>query len=652
VEPSTSPLGTNPPGTSLPIPDESLLVLHWRDAAGLPLDAVSDGVAAFLGSPAASLADVLHPDDRARFLDEVAQARARGAARDIGRGAGRVRHADHRVVGQDGRIAWWQTVTVLRTGSDGRERCVSHAFDVTGAGPRAGEETLRLLSHAMAHSPQAVVITDVAGVVKYVNRRFTAMTGVPAADVGDLDAFVRGFGGPVAETLRAVWQALSAGERWQGEFAATRPDGGVYWVAMKASPMRDADGRVVNLAATAEDVTERRQAEEHIRRAQKMQAVGVLAGGIAHDFNNILTVILGYSHLALDALPPGSEPHDDVAQIATAANRAKGLVQQLLTFSRKEAAGREPIDLRAVVEDALHLVQPAIPAAVQVRFEAEDGPMVVLAAAMQIQQTVINLCRNAVDAIGEMAGEMASAMGGTVTVALAHVAVEHATTLARAQLAPGRYVRLSVADTGCGMDAATLDRIFEPFFTTKPVDKGTGLGLAAVHGIVADHGGVIDVASAPGQGTTVAILLPAFDAGTPHRPAGRSGRGRVLLVDVDRAMCALSGRLLRSQGFRVLATVNSRRALALFTLVPDRFDLVVLAQQDAAEAWKLLTLARAFAASSPGIPILVCADADLAVEGAAARAAGVTQVVRTPMEPAGFVALVDRLVAERRGSKT
>jgi len=631
------------PSTSLPVPDEDLLVLHWRDVAGLPLDAVSASVPALLGHPVASLADVLHPDDRRHFLDEVAQVRARGADR--------VRHADHRVAGRDGRFAWWQTVTVLRTGADGQERCVSHAFDITGSNPRAGEETLRLLSHAMAHSPQAVVITDVAGAVKYVNPRFTAMTGIPAAAVIDLDAFVRGFGGPVGETLRAVWQALSAGEWWQGEFPAVKPDGGVYWVAMKASPMRDADGRVVNLAATAEDVTERRQAEEHIRRAQKMQAVGVLAGGIAHDFNNILTVILGYSHLALDALSPGSEPHDDVTQIATAANRAKGLVQQLLTFSRKEAAGREPVDLRPVVEEALHLVHPAIPAEVELCLQAEDGPMVVLAAAMQIQQTVINLCRNAVDAIAERGAERGDC-GGTVTVSLSHAVVEHAKAPARAQVAPGRYVRLSVADTGCGMDAATLERIFEPFFTTKAVDKGTGLGLAAVHGIVADHGGVIDVASAPGQGTTVSILLPAFDAGPAHRPVGRSGRGRVLLVDADRAMCAMSGRLLRSQGFRAVATVNSRRALALFALAPERFHLIVLVQRDAAEVWRLLTLARAFAASSPGIPILVCADADLAVEGAAARAAGVTRVVRTPVEPANLVSLVDRMVAERRDPQT
>ncbi|HEY0833060.1 MAG TPA: ATP-binding protein [Azospirillum sp.] len=631
------------PSTSSSVADEALLVLRWRDADGLPLDAVSDGVAAVLGGPPASLApaslaEVLHPDDRARFLDEVARARTRGA--------GRVRHADHRVIGRDGRVAWWQTVTVLRTGPDGVERCVSHAFDVTDADPRPEDETLRLLLHAMAHSPQAVVITDVAGTVRYVNPRFTVMTGVPAAAVTDLDGFVRGFGGPVAETLGALWRALSAGERWLGEFAAVRPDGGVYWIAMKASPMRDADGRVVNLAATAEDITERRQAEEHIRRAQKMQAVGVLAGGVAHDFNNILTVILGYSHLALDALPEGSEPRDDVAQIATAANRAKGLVQQLLTFSRKEAAGREPVDLRAVVEDALHLVHPAIPAAVEIRLEAEDGPMPVLASAMQIQQTVINLCRNAVDAIAEGGGDA----GGTITVSLSHVAAEPPKAPARAPLAPGRHIRLGVADTGCGMDPATVERMFEPFFTTKAVDKGTGLGLAAVHGIVADHGGVIDVESAPGRGTTVAIHLPVFDAAAGHRTVGPRGSGRVLLVDADAAMCAMSGRLLRSRGFRTVATVNSRRALALFVLAPERFDLVVLVQRDAAEAWKLLTLARAFAASSPGIPILVCADADLAVEGAATHAAGVTRVVRTPVEPTSFVTLVDRMVGERRDS--
>ncbi|WP_448205511.1 PAS domain S-box protein [Azospirillum sp. sgz302134] len=763
--------------TGGPEPDGALLVVRWRDTPGYPVDAVSSAILDRLGrasnAPGLSLFDILHPLDRERFAAEIVKARACGHDR--------VRHLDHRVIGGDGRVLWWQTVTILHPQPDGATRAVSHAFDVTDlrgcraalpgqasdcaervllramldsipdliffkdpnsiflgcnrafadfigkaeeevvgctdfdlvpqdlalsfrehdrdvlrsrrphraeetvrcrdgravlletiktpyygpsgellglvavardvTEPRSAEDTLRTLSLAVARSPVAVVITDAMGKVAYINPRFATMTGHDPADVHDLEAFARSFAEPGTGQFREMWRALSGGDTWQGELPARRADGGFYWAAITIAPVKDADGRITNFIGSADDVTERRQAEEHIRRAQKMQAVGVLAGGIAHDFNNILTAILGYSHLALDSLPDGTEVRDDVAQVTIAAQRAKGLVQQLLTFSRKEKAGREVVDLREVAEEALKLVQPTVPLDITLRFLCDDGPMPILAAPTQLHQVVLNLCKNAVDAIG---GDDLRGGGEPVrliVVTLAHASVGAPKELARARLNPGRYLCLTVADTGCGMEAALLDRIFEPFFTTKAVDKGTGLGLAAVHGIVADHGGVIDVVSAPGEGTSFSIYLPRHDPELGHRAMER-GRGRVLLVGDERTMLGMAGRLLRMQGFRVVTSSSSRRGLALFTIAPERFDIVVLEQSAAAQTWRLLTLARAFGAASPGIPILVCATPDSDLEGAAFAAAGVTRILRTPVVPDQFVTLVGQLVDERLAQKS
>lgn len=544
----------------------------------------------------------------------------------------------------DGRPVLLETIKTPLYGPSGRLLGLAAVSrDVTEQ--KAAEKTLRTLSLAVAQSPVAVVITDAMGKVAYVNPRFTAMTGHDPAAVHDLESFALSFTEPGSDQFRDMWRMLSGGETWQGELPARRADGTFFWASVTFAPVKDADGRITNVIGSVDDVTERRQAEEHIRRAQKMQAVGVLAGGIAHDFNNILTAILGYSHLALDSLPAGSEAHDDVAQVTKAAERAKGLVQQLLTFSRKEKAGREVVDLRAVVEEALQLVHPTIPLDVSLRFVSGGGEMPVLAAPTQMHQVLVNLCKNAADAIGGDDLRGGGETVGTITVTLAPVTLTAPKELARARLNPGRYVCLTVADTGCGMDTALIDRIFEPFFTTKPVDKGTGLGLAAVHGIVADHGGVIDVVSAPGQGTSLSIHLPLHDPDGAHRTE-EHGRGRVLLVADERTMLDMAGRLLRLQGFRVVATTNSRRGLALFTIAPERFDLVVLEQSPAGQTWRLLTLARAFAAASPGIPILVCATPESDLEGAAIEAAGVTRILRTPIVPDQFVTLAGQLVDE------
>ncbi|UEM03135.1 PAS domain-containing protein [Skermanella rosea] len=295
--------------------------------------------------------------------------------------------------------------------------------------------------------------------------------------------------------LRRFLDEAVAGSSPPGiEFDITRPDGGTRRCRCKCEPVLSG-GRTVAIIGTLQDVTEQRRAEakrleleRQLQQAMKMEALGTLAGGIAHDLNNALVPVLGLTECVLESLPPGSAERADLEVVVHGAARARDLVRQILAFSRKETPERRPVDVGALLGSAWELLRHALPPTVTVDFRCASGAQV-MADPSQLHQVVVNLVTNAAQAIGDRAGTV------TVTVAAA-----------------GGEVRLSVADTGSGMDEAVLARVFEPFFTTKPVGEGTGLGLAVVHGIVTGHGGRIECRSRPGEGTVFDIHLPALEA--------------------------------------------------------------------------------------------------------------------------------------------
>jgi PAS domain S-box-containing protein len=292
------------------------------------------------------------------------------------------------------------------------------------------------------------------------------------------------------------------------ELTAMRADGSTFPVELTIAHTRRDSGH--HFSAFVRDITERQQAETaraaleaQLRQSQKMEAVGTLAGGIAHDFNNIIGAILGNAALAREDLGPDHRALESIIEIDKAGRRARNLVQQILAFSRKQALSRSVIALGPVVEEAVKLLRATLPAGVQLTSDCAAGLPNVLADPTQIHQVLMNLCTNAWHAMEGQPGQ--------IDVRLEEVTVDAALAGRHGGLRPGRYVRLSVADTGKGMDAATKERIFEPFFTTKGVDEGTGLGLAVVHGIVQGHGGAIVVESAPSKGTTFQLYFPAAD---------------------------------------------------------------------------------------------------------------------------------------------
>ncbi|HEY0863538.1 MAG TPA: PAS domain S-box protein [Lacunisphaera sp.] len=336
------------------------------------------------------------------------------------------------------------------------------------------------------------------------------------------------------------------------------------------------DGR---LLVMVRDITERRLAEEHrrkleeeLRQAQKLQAIGTLAGGIAHDFNNILAAILGNAQLLKMQLAPGHEGQGRVSQILVASNRAKDLVQQILMFSRQREQERRVINLGAIVAEAARLMEVTLPPTVRLEMEAPRDLPPVLADPTQIHQVVINLCTNAQHAMRQG--------GGTLQVSLAVVSLPEDDSGSKPTLPPGRYVRLGVADTGHGMDAATLQRIYEPFFTTKGVGDGTGLGLAVVHGIVESHRGAITVMSRPGQGTTFRLYFPVREdsVAPPPPPAGTADAGQnqhILFVDDETPIIEVAKVMLPRLGYRVTACSSPRAALEHLRKDPAGFDLLM-----------------------------------------------------------------------------
>jgi signal transduction histidine kinase len=318
--------------------------------------------------------------------------------------------------------------------------------------------------------------------------------------------------GDLARVQQVIDRASHAGQDFALEHRVQMPDGKVKYVYVVAHASRDESGDRKFVGAVM-DITERKLAEaererlgHRLRQAEKMEAVGRLAGGIAHDFNNVLSGILAYGDMLFEEAPADSPRKHYAQNVLTAATRGRALVEQILAYSRSQRGKRVPTDICRTVAETLELVRGSLPVNIRLDLSAPKTPLVVLGDPTQLHQVVMNLCSNAIQAMSA---------GGTLRVALepAELSADHA--LSHGTLKPGRYVRLSVADSGTGMDEATLSRIFEPFFTTKDIGRGTGLGLSIVYAIVADSGGAIDVKSAVKQGSTFAIYLPLVEIGLP-----------------------------------------------------------------------------------------------------------------------------------------
>jgi CheY-like chemotaxis protein len=367
-----------------------------------------------------------------------------------------------------------------------------------------------------------------------------------------------------------------------------------------------------------------------------------LAGGIAHNFNNILGAIIGYGEMALAALPAdGGQPGRYVQQVMTAGQRGKALVDQILAFSRRGEHQRRPTRVQSVVEETVDLLRASLPTtiAIRTRLEAEDAT--VLGDPSQLQQVVVNLAANAAQA---MDGQ------GTLKIALDAVDLTGDLALSHGSVPAGRYARLTVSDAGRGMDEATAERVFEPFFTTKAAGSGTGLGLSTVHGIVADHGGAINVRSRPGAGSTFEVYLartqaPATSAAPAEAPAP-SGRGEtILLVDDERPLVTLGEEMLAALGYEPVGFESAAEALAAFRADADRFDLLLT--DEIMPGMTGTELAAALHQSRPALPIILMTGHGGEVPS---HAAGICEILKKPLLTRDIAETLTRHLAPcRRG---
>jgi len=511
-------------------------------------------------------------------------------------------------------------------------------------------------------SLDAIVCIDEKHCITVFNPAATALFGCPAESA---------FGSRLGRFLPDVESRLVAGDvpaqAMLGEYSATTLQGEPIFVEISVSLERRlrqrsalqvtaGDDQMLRSQRTgqstittifARDLTARKRAEAQrlaletqLRESQKMQAVGTMAGGIAHDFNNILSAILGNVNLAKQDTAHDSSALTSLKEIEKAGRRARNLVRQILTFSRNEEPKRTPIHLSEVVSETVRLVRVTLPPAVEIRVEEEAPLSNVLADATQLEQALLNLCTNAILAIGQASG--------TVTIQLANQRLDPPDS-GRIGVAAGHYVRMSVHDTGSGMSQATVQRIFEPFFTTRQVGQGTGLGLSVVHGIMQTHLGGIDVQSSLGHGSTFSLYFPASDQvaepATPEPPAAPEIKGKgkhVLYVDDDEALVFLVERVLKRKGFAVTTFTDPLLAQAALAARPMDFDLMVTDYN--MPGYSGVQLLRAAKAIRPGLPVALASGYVTPQIESNAFEAGASALVYKPNDVNELCETVQRLI--------
>jgi nitrogen-specific signal transduction histidine kinase/ActR/RegA family two-component response regulator len=401
-------------------------------------------------------------------------------------------------------------------------------------------------------------------------------------------------------------------------------------VEVEASVSRTKYKDGIAVLGVVRDITHRKQLEHRVRQAQKIEAIGTLAGGIAHQFNNILAIIRGYTELSYESLPENSVLKRNLQHVLTASDRARELVNQILIFSQKAKEGQKPLDINTIINDSLRLLQTSLPTNIELRQELESNAGFVLAEPNQIRQLIVNLCKNATHAIGKQ--------NGVVRVSLKKVVLGPGNMSGSKNLEPGLYIKLTVSDTGHGMEQKVKERIFDPFFTTKATGEGLGMGLAVIHGIVKTCGGDIQVESNPGKGTAFHLFFPCIDF-EKKEPQKRKpstitepipgGSERLLFVDDEEMLVDVHQEILERLGYNVAAVRSGLEALELFSEDPEIFDLVIT--DHAMPGMTGIELSRKLLKIRPEIPIILCTGLTKSTICQEAKDAGISEFVMKPI---------------------
>ena len=435
----------------------------------------------------------------------------------------------------------------------------------------------------------------------------------------------------------------------QDEYRGLRKDGSTFDIEVKSDFIRDDEGKPVRVVVIVRDITGRKKAEEErknmqsqLQQAQKMEAIGTLAGGIAHDFNNILGAILGYAEIAQEDCRSGSVNPSDLDQVIQAGNRARELVKQILAFSRQAESQKIPLQPTVIVKESIKLLRSLLPTTIEIRQDIDPEADLVLADPTQIHQIIMNLCTNSFHAMEDT--------GGTLSISLRNKVLTPQDLSSVPHVQPGRFVQLSVTDSGPGITQDILEKVFDPYFTTKEAGKGTGMGLAIVHGIVKSFGGFAVCRSDIGRGTVFEISLPSLLK--KIEPEAKSvelipvGTERILFIDDEEMLAKMGRTMLERLGYSVTVRMSSIEALTTFKNQPDAFDLVITDQT--MPGMTGIDLARSLMQIRPGIPIILCSGYSNLISEEKARLIGIRGFALKPLAK-NQIALHIRRVLDEEG---
>jgi len=500
---------------------------------------------------------------------------------------------------------------------------------------KAAEKNLRqqykFLQTLIDAIPVPVFYKDTKGIYQGCNREFTDFIGLNKEEIvgrGVFDIFPKD---SAAVYHDSDIQLLKNTFVQRYENKTPHANGTLHDVIDCKATYFDDQGRVAGIIGAMLDITDRKRAEEALResearlqQAHKMESIGTLAGGIAHDFNNVLYSIIGYTELTMDDMPEGSLAQSNLKEVFKGAMRAKDMVQQILAFSRKARTEKKPIKVQSIVKEALKLLKTSIPSTIEIHPNIDENCGPVLADSTQIHQVVVNLATNAYQA---MRGK-----GGLLKLTLKEEQI--GSDDSDLNLDPGTYLKLTVSDTGHGMDKAVMGKIFDPYFSTKGPGEGSGMGLAVVHGITKDHSGDIKVYSKLGEGTAFSVYLPLIETRTVERETISTepvltGTERILFVDDEEPIVFMAQQILERLGYQITSRTSSVEALEAFRAKPDEFDLVItdltMPNMTGVElAPKLLEI-------NPNIPVIICTGFSELVDEDKAKAVGICEYVMKPI---------------------
>lgn len=489
------------------------------------------------------------------------------------------------------------------------------------------EDEQAILSAAIEQAAESIVITDNRGEIIYVNPAFENISGYSKLEaVGKKPSIIKS---DYHDKFfyDDMWKSLKRGQIWNGYLRNRSKDGKFFEEEASISPVFDRYDKIQNFVAVKRDVTQERQMEKQLRKAQKMEAIGTLAGGIAHDFNNILFPIIGFTELLQAKTSDKSEDRRYLDNILSAAYRAKELVHQILTFSRQNEEEKRPVKLHVIVKEVLKLLRASIPSIIEIRYDIEETQFPVMADPIKIHQLVMNLGTNAYQAMEQT--------GGTLNITLQTIDLINEDIKALGFDSPqGKYVKLSITDTGTGIPKDVIDRIYEPYFTTKPQGKGTGLGLSTVHGIVISCGGLIRVESFEGQGSCFDVFLPAVNES--HLPVNvvqeeeaEKGTESILIVDDEELIVEVIKDMLEDLGYSATIRTSSIDALEAFKAHPQKYDLVVT--DHTMPNMTGIDLSREIRHLRPDIPIIVCSGFSDVITKQKAENLGISAFIMKPI---------------------